>query len=292
MDKNVVTPQKMNRAVAYGFAVLGVLLLTAIGIRSPRADTAAVAPLTVLSYNIRIGAGIQRWKASPYRLKNDATLDLKPIVAAIRSINPDIVGLQEVLGESQASELGESLGMHHAYVQHGIGRHGSWWGVAVLSKYPIQSTDRVQISSGRGNTKSMLVAAIDLGGRLASFISIHKDKDLDDGESLRVAMQYIGRIERPTVLIGDLNMEIYDERLEVLAPRFRDSADGLLTPGAIQARERGTWDSRIIDRPNRRIDYVFIDPSYWTVQDVGLLPTEHWHASDHIGYFARIVPRF
>lgn len=285
--------QRGGRVVLIALAV-GVLagFGNAKNIRSEHAVHSRDKPITVLSYNIRIGAGVREWNRSPYKLKDEITLDLKPVIAAIRSVDPDVVGLQEVLGKGQAKALGRALNMNYAYVPHGVDKYGYWWGVALLSKYKIDKAERHEISYGKGNTKSMLLATLDLGGRTATFVSIHKDRDLTDGSSFRVAMQRIGEIDGPVVLIGDLNMWPDDERHRILAPRFRDSAREADTQGAKFARQRGTWIGEDGDKYGKRIDYVLVDPNFWSVRDAGLLPENHWRASDHIGYFARLMPKF
>ena len=111
--------------------------------------------VTVMSYNIRVGYGGRDPGVDPYILSRSGE-DLPPIIAAIRSIDPDIVGLQEVAGSGQARRLAEALNMNYAYVYHATGSaRRQWWGVAVLSKFPILKAQGTEISSGPGNTKSI-----------------------------------------------------------------------------------------------------------------------------------------
>lgn len=241
--------------------------------------------ITVVSFNIRVGYGVEDWGTSPYRLK-DHKKDLGPIVAAIRSCQADIVGLQEVLGNDQATKLARRLNMNVAYAGHPTySPSGSWWGVAILSKYPIVESRSFIISSGAGNSKSALLCTIDVGGREQHYLSIHKDHDLKDGGSFKKIMRNVETIRGPMVLIGDLNMLPFDPRLNLLIPRFRDSAEKINSTTAREARSVGTFYGI------GRIDFVMIDPAYFTVHDVGLAERPYRDASDHVAYWARIVPR-
>ena len=241
--------------------------------------------LTVVSFNIRVGYGIEDWGTNPYKLK-DHKKDLGPIVEAIRSCDADIVGLQEVLGKSQAMKLARRLNMNVAYADHPTySPSGSWWGVAVLSKYPIVQSEGFVISSGAGNSKSALMCTIDVGGRQQHYLSVHKDKDLTDGGSFKIIMRKVKAVKGPMVLIGDLNMSPFDLRLNLLKPRFRDSAENIHSTTAQEARSVGTFYGI------GRIDFVMVDLTYFRVIDVGVAGRPYRDASDHLAYWARIVPK-
>lgn len=241
--------------------------------------------LTLVSFNIRVGYGAHDRGVSPTKLK-DKPKRLRPIIDAIRSVEADIVGLQEVLGHDQARRLGKALNMNAAYAHHPtFSPYGPWWGVAILSKFPISKAQGFQISSGAGNTKSALICAVQIGGRTMHFVCIHKDKDLEDGGSFRKIMQKIEPVKGPVVLIGDLNMSPFDLRLDILKKRFQDSAEGIESVSAIEARSTGTFLGI------GRIDYVLVDPKYFNVWDVGLVDRQYWNASDHLAYWAKVVPK-
>lgn len=241
--------------------------------------------LIVLSFNIRVGYGVEDWGTSPYELK-DHDKDLEPVVEAIRSCEADIAGLQEVLGNDQALKLAKRLNMNVAYAEHPtFSPGGPWWGVAVLSRYPIVQSERFTISSGAGNSKSALLCTIDVGGRYHYFVSIHKDKDLKDGGSFKRIMRKAKAVKGPMVLIGDLNMTPYDSRLNLLRPRFVDCAEKIVSATAQEARRVGTFYGI------GRIDYIMVDPAYFTVVDVGLAERRYRKASDHLAFWAKIVPK-
>ena len=245
---------------------------------APPAET-----ITVMAYNIRLGIGGQYEPGKLYHMPWGQ--NLSAVIDEIRSIDPDIVGLQEVAGISQAKEIGAALRMNVAYISHETARNtGRWWGVAVLSKYPILRARGVEISFGRGNQRTVVVATLEIGDILTSVLSIHKDKDLHDGSSIAAIMDIVAPIDGPVALLGDFNFTPSKSkgRLEMIGKRFVDTATAVKTPGARDARRWGTFV-----RSKRRIDYVFTDPRYFEVMDAGVTLPEI-PASDHRAYFARL----
>ena len=313
---------------------------------------------------------------------------LQPIVKAIASVDPDIVGLQEVRGEGQARRLAKALKMNFAFEWHFTRR--PWWGVAILSKFKIVKAWGIEISPGPRNIKSIILATLDVGGRLVTAVSVHKDKDLEDGDSFKIIMKEVNRIKEPVILMGDFNVDPDDWRLGLLKPRFIDTVKAVNTKNAAYVHgvhclhrivkawgieinpgprniksiilatldvggrlvtavsvhkdkdledgdsfkiimkevnrikepvilmgdfnvdpddwRLGLLKPRFIDTvkavntknaayvqhegtffaSQRRIDYVFINPHRFKVLDVGLIPYEHWEASDHLGYTTRV----
>jgi endonuclease/exonuclease/phosphatase family metal-dependent hydrolase len=249
----------------------------------PAAAASTHRLLTVMSYNIRVGYGGKDRGVNPYLLSKREE-NLPPIIAAIQSIDPDIVGLQEVRGSDQASRLAQELGMHYAYAWHETDdARPRWWGVAILSKYPILKSERIQLTSEKGNTKSALICTADIDDTPATFISIHTARDGEDRASFEGIMEAVARIRHPVVLIGDLNMDPYDQRMQLLQPPFVDTARAVDTASAKKARNTGTF------RGVGRIDYVLVDSRYFEVQDAGIISPRHWKASDHLAYFTRVV---
>lgn len=249
---------------------------------SKQSPAASVAELKVLSYNIRLAAGSDVYATDVYHLPWGR--NLSGVIAAIGSVDADVVALQEVAGSSQARKIASALNMNFTYVGHQTGSsRASWWGVAVLSKFPIRDSRGTPISYGAGDSKSIVIATLDLVGGPLTVVSIHKDKDLHDGSSVRNILAAIADVRGPVVLAGDFNIRPGDARLDPLSPRFVDSAIAVDTPGAQYARSNGTGFGRI--------DYVFPDVAHFAVIDVGLMREPYDRASDHIGYWARLAPK-
>ncbi len=124
------------------------------------ATGASATELTVLSFNIR-GGGANDGKG------------VEETVAAIRAVNPDIVGIQEsraesvpctaehcpASGESVAAKLAAALGYH--FVDQ-PGESAALWANAILSRYPLGTL-----------TPNKLGARISVDGRAVDIFNVH-----------------------------------------------------------------------------------------------------------------------
>jgi endonuclease/exonuclease/phosphatase family metal-dependent hydrolase len=230
---------------------------------------------TVLTYNIRVGYGGKDPGVNPWELRR-AKKKLNPIIRAIASVDPDIVGLQEVLGEGQARQIAKRLNLNFAYAAH-PGR--GWWGLAVLSKFPITDCLSRPGSAGR----IVLVCEIEVHDRRVTFVDVHKNLEKTKS-SVSSIMTAINSIDPPLIVMGDFNIAPYDERNLLVKERLADTLYGIRTESAANVRRRGTF----VTARNYRIDYVFTDKQNFKVEDVGLIAGVHDNASDHIGYWAQI----
>ena len=124
--------------------------------------------LRILSYNVHKG----------FSARNRRYL-LDEIREGIRSVNADIVFLQEVVGENrdhakrwenwvdagQFEYLADSVWPHFAYGRNAIYQHGHH-GNAILSKYPIVNSDNVDVSVMKRSQRGLLFAQITPGVQL------------------------------------------------------------------------------------------------------------------------------
>ena len=264
------------------FAVAGCQTTENLKVGSPPPRITAANPLTVMSFNIRLGLGQADPRGSIYHMNWGRELD--GVIEAIRSVDPDIVGLQEVAGIDQMVKIAKALNMNYAFEWHDTGSNREpWWGVGILSKFKILSSKGVQISSGTGNKKHIVIATVDAGDRDLMFVSVHKDKDLYDGSSITNILANVENAKMPVVLIGDFNITPGDGRLDPITERFLDTAEAVNTENTKWVHGLGTFD-----RSGKRIDYVFAEKAHFKVIDAGLAPAEHRRASDHFGYFTKL----
>lgn len=272
----------------YARFFLSVFLVLAVT-KSQAAAEGTGKRFTVMTYNIRTGLGMYQPGLNPYKARDLDVHNVEPVIAAIRSTGAEIVALQEVLGEKQARQIAKALRMRVAYIRHGVKKppHGYWWGLAILSRHPILSAERSPISTGRGNTRSNLIARISVHNRPVTFINIHKDKDGTDGDALRRTMASLARRKGPFVLLGDLNIRPGDPRLRILTARFADTAT-LTKTGGPELLASPTFHKNGKPAKGRHLDYIMAEPSRFVVHRVGLLARRHWLASDHIGVTATI----
>lgn len=249
--------------------------------------------LTVMTYNIRLGYGVQDLHLTPRHLFTGgqnlpavAEKNLPVVVAAIKSVDPDVIALQEVLNIDQAKRVADALHMQFAYDHYFEGRRlpKGWLGLAILSKREILKVQShiIQLEGVRGGRRKLLMITINVGGQNVTFATLHRDHRSQNGYTLKEIRRTVDRIKHPVVLLGDFNLRAYEKVWQFLNDRFRDTVLLINSESARQVQSLGTTIS------GSRIDYILVEPEYFEVSDVGIIPREYWDASDHKGYFARI----
>lgn len=219
------------------------LLGTACATERPAPST----PLTVASYNIRHGAG------------TDDVVDLVRTAVVLRSLTPDLVGLQEVDeraarsgSAAQADSLAALLDMHAAFGSF-MDYDGGQYGMAILSRHPIVSTQPVRLPDGNEPRIALRVdIALPEGDTIAVF-NVHFD--WVENDTLRFAQASVlagvlDTVQRPYLLLGDFN-DTPDSRTLAL---FRARARELPKP----ADDHFTFSST---EPVKEIDFIFASPA-------------------------------
>jgi len=216
---------------------------------------------------------------------------LKLIHGEIARLEPDVIGLQEVMrlvrpgtlepespAHDQAAEIAGALPYEIAYSQASDYGNGLVMGNAVLSRFPIfESRTHKLPDEGTGERRALLFSLLGTPwGRLPVFVT-HFNWRFDHGfVRVRQAAFVAAKIEElappqagflPPVLLGDFNAEpdadeirflrglaVLDGRSVHFADAWVHGGDG--TPGA-------TYDpkndyARRNREPPRRIDYVFV----------------------------------
>ena len=169
--------------------------------------------LRVLSYNIHKGFNL-----------GNVRYVLSMIKQAIRSVDVDIIFLQEVIGShvshlkrnqerptlSQFEYLADEFWPHHAYGRNAVYRKGDH-GNAILSRYPIKSFKNFDISATPLAQRGILHAEIELPetGMILNCMNVHLD--LMHSARLKQVNQLCGLIgqwiqpHEPFILAGDFN---------------------------------------------------------------------------------------
>ncbi len=214
------------------------------------------------------------------------------ITKELQSLNPDLIGMQEVLelrtgdmAMNQASEFGDSY--HLAYAAgHELGQSDEQalnFGNALLSRFPITHHERYALPGGdiSDQHRSMLHAIVDAPlGPLHVFVT-HLNWKLDEGF---IRVQQVKRIvsiiedvaprekeQFPAILMGDFNAEPDSDEMRFL--RGLACLDGRSTYFADAWLYSDGGPGYTFDRTNpyanelnehpRRIDYIFIrDPLF------------------------------
>lgn len=167
------------------------------------------ATLSVLCYNIH--------HANPP--SKPGLIDMDAIAAVIRQQAPDVVALQEVdvytnrsgKGLHQAEELARKTGMK-AWFAKAINHDGGEYGVAILSKYPMEDTIKYALPTAAGTNgepRILATAVLTLpGNRKIRFACTHLDAQRSDTNRRLQVQQIVDILKgetRPVVIAGDFN---------------------------------------------------------------------------------------
>ncbi|MGW6199356.1 glycoside hydrolase family 3 N-terminal domain-containing protein [Kribbella sp. NPDC055110] len=225
-----------------------------------------VTRLTVASYNIHAGAG------------EDNVFDLDRTAQAIKALNADIVGLQEVdvhWGDRSQwldtiAELAAKLGMYPAFAPiydldpPAAGQPRRQYGVGVLSRFPLVRTENhpiTRLSTQDPNpvpapAPGFLEVEVDVRGRRVHVYSTHLDyrgdptvRTMQVADTVKILTQ--DRRQDLQILVGDFNAEAGAPELAGLWTRLTDSwtAAGETTGGP------NTYPAVAA---NKRIDFVTV----------------------------------
>jgi endonuclease/exonuclease/phosphatase family metal-dependent hydrolase len=236
-------------------------------------------PLRVMTYNVRRCTGlVGRVRPEP----------IAPINARCA---PDVVALQEVdVGRKrtgrvdQPARLGELTGMRPLFFPR-IDRDGERYGIAVLSKHPVEQikAERLppRLESPSIEGVGALWVRVSIGGRSLQLIATHFNHD--HAERMAQIEALIGpdwlqdpRLKDGAVLCGDLNTT----RHSPIYARVRATMDDVQQ--RIQ-KYRKTWPSVY---PIARIDHIFVTKSIG-VRDIDVPESFDVRlASDHLPLIA------
>ena len=187
-----------------GYAIAWALGVAATGCGAPPdnepSDT-ATDTIRVLAYNIHHGEGM------------DEVVDLERIAALIRSVDPDLVALQEIDsvtartdGVDQATALGRLTDLH-PYFGRFMAYDGGAYGMALLTRWVPDSVSNLRLPDGTEPRASLSAVVTLPSGQPLRLVGVHfyetEPQRLAQAQSLEEQLATTG--DRPTVLAGDFN---------------------------------------------------------------------------------------
>lgn len=139
--------------------------------------------------------------------------DMKLLADDILSRDLDIVGLQEVdigtgrvNGADTLKELSDFTGYKYAVFFKTIDFWGGDYGIAILSKYPIVETKRIEIDSEIHEQRVLGMAKIEVCGKIISFFATHLSWEDDDLRVRQIGfLNSVVSVEENFILTGDFN---------------------------------------------------------------------------------------
>ncbi|MGB5675768.1 MAG: endonuclease/exonuclease/phosphatase family protein [Gemmatimonadota bacterium] len=224
----------------------------------------------ILAYNIKHGLGM------------DGKVDLERVASVIRSVEPDVVTLQEIDSvtartglEDQATRLGELTGMQAMFGGF-MDYRGGRYGMALLSRYPVVEWENHRLPDG-AEPRSALAARVELlkpgygQGPQVVVVGVHLYADAEErlAQAERLVELFADETA-PVVLAGDFN-SIPDSKVI----RHLEDAGGWQRPA--KEGQAFTFPSEL---PDREIDFILFRPgSRFAVREHRVV--EETVASDH-----------
>ena len=248
------------------------------------------------------------WRFGPWEERFPA------IVATLRELDPDVCCLQEVWDEgdrNQAAELAEALGgYHHAYASR-IRHDGVAFGNAVLSRWPVTSSEARDLPDGDSDHEGRTVLRADIDGPRGpvEVYSTHLHWKLYDSDVRQAQVKTIceliaetkERRTHPPVRCGDFNAPPDSDEIRALTGRTRTLIPRQAFLDAWEVAGEGPGHSWTVANPyaaldlepSRRIDYVFVGyprqggAGHVVAADLaGLTPVDGVVPSDHLAVVA------
>lgn len=208
-------------------------------------------PLTIATYNIHAAVGTDG-RFSPAR-----------VVRVLREINADIIALQEVpLGGSHWPNVLHLL--QQAVRQIAVDGYtysvgGRRFGNAILSRYPILRTRRIDISFGSREPRAALDADIYCHGHALRVIATHLGlRAAERRAQISKLLQAFDTDQMPVILLGDVNeWFVWGRTLRQLISHFQS----VPAPATFPASWPVFALDRIWIRPRHRLVHVQVHAS-------------------------------
>ncbi|MDG2083391.1 MAG: endonuclease/exonuclease/phosphatase family protein [Planctomycetota bacterium] len=174
-------------------------------------------------------------------------------------------------GIDQASWLADRLDMHAAYGAF-MDFQGGRYGLAILSRQPIQSQTSWRLPDGNEPRVALATRILTNSGKVISAVAVHFDWVKDDGFRYAQAMETLRQIQTldtPWIVFGDFNDVPESRTMNAFRQVGRDATKPIDSVATFPA-----------DQPTIEIDYIMIGPpSAWVPTSAWVIPESS--ASDH-----------
>jgi endonuclease/exonuclease/phosphatase family metal-dependent hydrolase len=244
---------------------------------------------------------------------------LELIRAGVRDLAPDVIGLQEVVVDgdaSQAKEIAEGFGYNIAFGKASSYESGALFGNAILSKFPIDASENRELPSPGTGQRAAIFARLKTPFGLLPFYSTHLAWKFEEGfireKQARALAVFVKETAResdlPAVVVGDLNTRPDATEIRFLTGlhaldnfsiHFSDTFEvaGIGSPYTFDPRNNP--HAGLTYELPRRIDFVLVRgpddhgkgvpiAARVVLDEVRQKKNERYAASDHYGVFAQI----
>ena len=221
--------------------------------------------MRIMSYNIRIGVGM------------DITTNLNRPAEVIKRVNPDYVGLQEVDSVAlrtdwvdQTAELGRLTGMHPIFAP-AIERSEGLYGIAALVKEKPLAIRNIQLP-GEEELRTFLVLEYEDYILCNTHFSLRRPSRL---ESIEIIRNTLKEYDKPAIITGDFNMRPGSEECQKMSEDWTLLSDST----------KVTFPS---DNPRVTLDYIWGHKGHeYEVKEYVVV--DEPMASDHLPIYMDVI---
>jgi endonuclease/exonuclease/phosphatase family metal-dependent hydrolase/FlaG/FlaF family flagellin (archaellin) len=227
---------------------------------------------------------------------------LERMLPEIEDLDPDLVGLQEVIQrsylENQAKTLADSLGYHYYYNSLEDSEASNWFGNAILSKQPVEETGWTALEHPDGTRNATRMNVV-VKGHSIDFYTVHLHHVAVNNEIRETQInQLLDFIEETSTgdyvfISGDFNADPDWEEMELMYQDYQDVYP-LFHENHMDPEHSSV--NHLLGHIQRRIDYIFyrkdaelfLEPVLAEV----VLDTPNQdgvYGSDHYGVFAEFT---
>ncbi len=210
-------------------------------------------------------------------------IDFSLMADTIRSLDPDVVGLNEMRGKGEDPEYTDQTGALQALTGYpyaffakaldvgGVNPYGN----ALLSKIPIEQAEVIPIPTPKieGRVEPRCILKARLAGGITVLVSHFGLTPTERENAVRTVLSE--KTEEKCILMGDFNAPPDDTVLNPIRACMKDTADTFEGP-------RLSFRS---DEPHVKIDYIFVTPDI----EVRSADIPAIVASDHRPHIANIA---
>lgn len=247
--------------------------------------------LRVMTYNVHYCKGLDG-RFSPDR-----------IARVIRSVNPDIVALQELESgrarsrfEDQLQFLAESLNMDCCFCPT-IDDAEQKYGHAFLSKFPIRLEKIERLPDGgrpRIEPRDAMAASVKWNETAISLFGTHLGlavRERIDQINLLGTPRWLGgiKISQPAIFMGDLNLSPGGSLYRRLTALFDNGPEPILKDALLKSATTHSCKTFPSFLPIRRLDHIFVS-AHFDVRQVFTISNQLTRlASDHLPLVTNLV---
>ena len=234
---------------------------------------ALAQPITMMSFNIRMGCGLK----DPFKIPEGGLGHLPQCAEVIKAANPDWVAIQEIDRCSkraghvdQTAELARLCGLHGTFVKKVPQTDGDY-GLAVLSKEKPISVSKILMP---GSSHTRCVEIVEFKDYIVACTHFPLKEDFRVRAAEIVRLNLTDR-SKPVFLAGDLNALPESPEIAELKKGFTILSD----------TSKPTFRA---DNPSRCIDYILVDTAHADrVEVTGRQVVAAPEATDHCALIVR-----